>query len=142
MPCSDFSPGSGIMLLLGFPLQTHQSRPTVPQGSRTIRPPMAGRMPSPLPRQKSKCQAEAVTWLKTCTGAAQWVLSLAHLKGIRQEFANRGDLKHVLALPYFRGRTVSCGHQEDHTLPCTAAVPRASSEGVSAAGGVPLPKGN
>lgn len=63
-----------------------------PEQSRRAAEPMAGRTPSPLPRQKSKCQAEAATWLETHTGAGQW-LNLAHPKGIRQEFAKRGGVK-------------------------------------------------
>lgn len=142
LPCSDFSPGLALYLCWAFPCRHTRA---VPQGSRAIRPLMASRTLSPLPRQKSRCQAEAATWLKTRTGAGQWVLSLAHLKGIRQEFANRGGgggVKACPGSPLLQGRRVSCRDQEDHTFPSMAAVPSTSGEGVSATGGIPLPEGN
>ncbi|KAK4810039.1 hypothetical protein QYF61_005102 [Mycteria americana] len=127
-----FLPESGIALLLGCtPEQTHlQTHPSSPTGQQNHHATDGRSHSAILPRQNSKRQAEAMTWLKTCTGAGQWVLTLAHPKGIRQEFANRAGLKHVLALPCFRGKRVSCGHQDDHTFPSRATVPSASGEGL------------
>jgi len=131
-----FLPGSGITLLLGFPLQTHQSSPTGQQNHQAT----DGRSHTVTSSQAEE-QMPGI-WLKTRTAAGQWVLSLAHPKGIRQDFAIRGGSKRVPAVPCFRGRRVSCGHQEDHTVPSMATVPSGSGEGVSAAGGIPFLEGN
>lgn len=134
-----FLPWSGITLLLGFPLQTHQSSPVGQQNRWQV-----ARCHLFPGRRANARQRLRLGWKHAPepVSGSTWLIR----KGSGRSLLREGGLKHVPPLPCFRGGRVSCGHQEDHAFPSTAAVPSASGEGVKCcwrcSPPVPLPEGN